>query len=43
MDDLLAAGLDDLCAEARAVRERAWGTRLVTYSPKVFIPLTTLC
>src|SRR6476659_2333030 len=29
-------------AEARAVRGRARG-RLVTYSPKVFIPLTKLC
>ena len=30
---------DELCAEARALRR---GT-VVTYSPKVFIPLTTLC
>ena len=29
-------------AEARAVREHARG-RLITYSPKVFIPLTKLC
>ena len=34
--------LDDLCARARAVRDGAWGS-VVTYSPKVFIPLTTLC
>src|SRR5437868_14397250 len=34
--------LDELMAEARAVREAARG-RLVTYSPKVFIPLTKLC
>ena len=34
--------LDDLCARARDVRVRAWGG-VVTYSPKVFIPLTTLC
>jgi FO synthase len=34
--------LAELTAEARAVRERARG-RLVTYSPKVFIPLTKLC
>jgi FO synthase len=40
--DLLEAPLDDLMAEARAVRERARG-RLVSYSPKVFIPLTKLC
>jgi FO synthase len=33
------APLADICAEARAVRS---GT-LVTYSPKVFIPLTKLC
>src|SRR5579864_2067676 len=39
---LLAAPLDELMAEARAVREAARG-RLVTYSPKVFIPLTKLC
>ena len=29
----------ELCAEARRLRPRP----LVTYSPKVFIPLTTLC
>src|SRR5216110_2227671 len=40
--DLLRRPLDELMAEARAVRERAHG-RLVTYSPKVFIPLTKLC
>src|SRR6478752_4239367 len=34
--------LDDLCARARSVRDDAWGS-VVTYSPKVFIPLTTLC
>src|SRR6188474_986662 len=33
---------DELCAEARALREQGTGT-LVTYSPKVFIPLTKLC
>jgi len=41
-NDLLVATLGDLQAEARAVRDRAHGTR-VTYSPKVFIPLTRLC
>jgi len=41
-DDLLEADLVDLQAEARAVRARAHGSR-VTYSPKVFIPLTMLC
>jgi FO synthase len=40
--DLLVAPLGDLQAEARAVRHRAHGNR-VTYSPKVFIPLTHLC
>src|SRR3954463_15566329 len=39
---LLDASLEELCAEARTVRARGHG-RLVTYSPKVFIPLTTLC
>src|SRR5438093_282074 len=34
--------LEELCAEARALRDEAHG-RLVTYSPKVFIPLTKLC
>ncbi|MDX6465727.1 MAG: synthase [Gaiellaceae bacterium] len=39
---LLSTPLDDLLAEARRVRDdRAGG--LVTYSPKVFIPLTKLC
>ncbi|HLT68870.1 MAG TPA: bifunctional FO biosynthesis protein CofGH [Acidimicrobiales bacterium] len=39
---LLDLPLDALTAEARRVRDAATGTR-VTYSPKVFIPLTTLC
>ena len=39
---LLDAPLDELCAEARALREAGHGS-LVTYSPKVFIPLTKLC
>jgi FO synthase len=33
---------DVLMAEARALRDASFGTR-VTYSPKVFIPLTMLC
>jgi FO synthase len=33
---------DELLAEARRIRDRRSGTR-VTYSPKVFIPLTMLC
>src|SRR5215212_3732788 len=40
--DLLRLPLAELMAAARAERERARGT-LVTYSPKVFIPLTKLC
>ncbi|HXQ60810.1 MAG TPA: 5-amino-6-(D-ribitylamino)uracil--L-tyrosine 4-hydroxyphenyl transferase CofH [Acidimicrobiales bacterium] len=40
--DLLVATLGDLQAEARAVRRATHGNR-VTYSPKVFIPLTHLC
>jgi len=40
--DLLAAPLHDVLAAAAAVRDRAHGTR-ITYSPKVFIPLTELC
>ena len=37
--DLLAAPLDELLAEARRLRPGP----VVTYSPKVFVPLTTLC
>ena len=37
---LLAAPPEDLLA---AARERRRGDGLVTYSPKVFVPLTTLC
>src|SRR5262245_59398281 len=37
--ELLAAPLDDLLTEARRLRP----SRIVTYSPKVFVPLTTLC
>ena len=39
MHDLLAAPLEELLAEARRLRRGP----LVTCSPKVFIPLTTLC
>ena len=44
MDDhtLLGAPLDELLASARAIKAARYGTR-VTFSPKVFIPLTTLC
>jgi FO synthase len=36
---LLEATTEELCAEARSLRRG----RVVTYSPKVFIPLTKLC
>src|ERR1700728_926372 len=39
---LLDLPSDELLRAARAVRDHAHGTR-VTYSPKVFIPLTMLC
>ncbi|MEE8350030.1 MAG: 7,8-didemethyl-8-hydroxy-5-deazariboflavin synthase CofG [Acidobacteriota bacterium] len=34
--------LEDLCAEARSIRDQGKG-RIVSFSPKVFIPLTRLC
>ncbi|HZU39920.1 MAG TPA: bifunctional FO biosynthesis protein CofGH [Solirubrobacteraceae bacterium] len=37
--ELLAAAPDELLAQARRLR----GERLITYSPKLFIPLTKLC
>jgi FO synthase len=37
-----AGELDPLCAAARVLRDRGKG-RVVTFSPKVFIPLTRLC
>src|SRR3954469_6267924 len=40
--DPLATPLDELLAAAAAVRDARWGTR-VTFSPKVFVPLTHLC
>ncbi len=40
--DLLELSLNDLMTRARAVRDQVHGTR-ITYSPKVFIPLTMLC
>ncbi len=39
---LLSLDLDELCDAASAVRNRHHGAR-VTFSPKVFIPLTMLC
>ena len=41
-DELLSTPLDELMSIARALRDSRFGTR-VTYSPKVFIPLTQLC
>jgi FO synthase len=40
--ELLSTSLDDLMAEARRLRAEGTGTR-ISYSPKVFVPLTTLC
>jgi FO synthase len=40
VDELLEAPLEELLAAARGRRR---GGGIVTYSPKVFIPLTTLC
>ena len=39
---LLSTELETLMSSARSVRDESVGTR-VTYSPKVFIPLTQLC
>jgi FO synthase len=39
VSELLTASLDDLMGEARRLRPHP----VVTYSPKVFVPLTTLC
>ena len=39
---LLSSPLDDLLAEAQMLRAAGSG-RVITYSPKVFIPLTKLC
>src|SRR5438270_13891181 len=40
--ELIAAPRAELMAEAAAARDRFHGSR-ITYSPKVFIPLTMLC
>ena len=40
--ELLDRPLEELLDRARRVREEGHGT-VVTYSPKVFVPLTTLC
>ncbi len=41
-DDVFDMSFDELLSTARAVRSAVHGTR-ITYSPKVFIPLTMLC
>src|SRR5438270_10208436 len=40
--ELVDAPLEELCAEAGRLRTEGHGTR-ITFSPKVFIPLTKLC
>jgi FO synthase len=40
--DLIEVPVDELVAEAGRVRDEGHGTR-VTFSPKVFVPLTMLC
>jgi FO synthase len=42
IEELLAAPLDELCVRARELRAEGHGS-VVTYSPKVFVPLTKLC
>ena len=41
-EELLGLGCDEIAARARARRDAVHGRR-VTFSPKVFIPLTMLC
>src|SRR5437899_11582254 len=41
-DALVGLPVEELCARAQKLRAEGKGT-LVTYSPKVFIPLTKLC
>lgn len=41
-DEILALPPADLGSEARSIRDRFHGSR-ISYSPKVFIPLTSLC
>src|SRR5207237_7835809 len=42
IQELLRAPLDELVREAGRLRDRGHGSR-ITFSPKVFIPLTMLC
>ena len=39
---LPALSTEELCEAARERRDRVWG-RTLTYSPKVFLPVTNLC
>ncbi|MGH9295815.1 MAG: 7,8-didemethyl-8-hydroxy-5-deazariboflavin synthase CofG, partial [Acidimicrobiales bacterium] len=41
-EELIAAPLAELMAAARARRDACYGRR-ITYSPKIFVPLTMLC
>src|SRR3990172_13006954 len=40
--ELLSASADDLAISARRIRDAAFGDH-ITFSPKVFVPLTMLC
>lgn len=42
LTEITALAFDELLKRAAAVRDERYGTR-ITYSPKVFIPLTMLC
>src|SRR6201987_1132589 len=42
VQELVRAPVDDLMREAAALRDDGHGSR-ITFSPKVFIPLTMLC
>ncbi len=42
LDDIAGVPSEELLRAARSVRDATFGTR-ITYSPKVFIPLTKLC
>jgi len=42
MSRFVATPTDELVEEAAAIRDRSFGSR-VTFSPKVFVPLTRLC
>lgn len=42
LDGITGEALDQLCLEAAGVREQHWGAN-ITYSRKVFVPLTNMC